>query len=701
MLRARQLLLTRLTGVRLVSDVSSSKIGATASNAPSSSSPSKPSVTKKISASAAARKNAGKLRFDSEKAGLQLVDKSYVERVIQEASKGSPFYLKEQRRDEARREKISLILQKASNFENLSKEEMELIKDDVDRVVLDLEETRDISRRYVHIDMDMFYAAVEEKKNPSLRDVPFGVGSRQMLSTTNYLARQYGVRSGMPGFIGQRLCPDMVIVPNDFVAYEREAKVVHQIATRYDADFVSIGLDELTMDITSHLRRNPTASVTDIAHRFREEVFQMTQLTCSAGIAPTSMLAKIASNVNKPNGQYEIRLNNRGEVLNYVKDIPLRKIPGIGYAQEQALHALDIKTCGDILKHKYLIGFLFEPKTVRNYFMIGLGLMETHTRTHRIRQSIGKEVSFATPLSSEEALKKLFRRLLEPVHAQCVREKMLACQLKLVIKFRNFDVQTFSQALPHPTNDLKLMLEAAEKILEPHLSAYGEYRLVGCRLQKLIPTVEGGRQITASEAAQKYHKDYNEFEDDEDQVEVAEEVEHSPIFNASLKAKAKLSDICEVDKSRIERAMSRRAAEVEIDVNGRDSDDETLDGGASDVIRPTVSRLFRTPQYENAPENITPVSQLTKDEDDDEDIDIDLSAYDEVKPSPQFAKKESSSSSPPPKNSNPSVPSSFTSTKAKEEYFTEEAEKFDAVDSLKRLKKKLMRRSWEEKTKSI
>eukprot|EP00796_Vickermania_ingenoplastis_P008271 gene8271-5790_t len=638
MLRVSRWFVSRATGIKLGSETIGTKAGA-ASAASSeyfksgqSASSHKSSPVKKNATTSSARKNAGKLRFDSEKAGLQLVDKAYVERVIQESSKGSAFYQKEQRRDEARREKIASILQKASNFSNLTESEMELIKDDVDRVLRDLEDTRDISRRYVHIDMDMFYAAVEEKKNPSLRDVPFGVGSRQMLSTTNYLARQYGVRSGMPGFIGQRLCPDMVIVPNDFVAYEREAKIVHQIATRYDADFVSIGLDELTMDITTHLRRNPSASVTDIAHRFREEVFQMTQLTCSAGIAPTSMLAKIASNVNKPNGQHEIRLNSRQEVLDYVKDIPLRKIPGIGYAQEQALQALDIKTCGDILKHKYLIGYLFQPKTARNYLMIGLGLMETHTRTHRIRQSIGKEVSFSSPLSSEEALKKLFRRLLEPVHAQCVRERMLACQLKLVIKYRNFDTQTFSISLPQPTNDLKVMLEAADKILEPHLQQYNEYRLVGCRLQKLIP-IKDASKIGTTEAAKKYHSDYNEFEDDEDQVEVEEEVEQSPVFNASLKAKARVSDLCEVDEISKKYAARRNLQDEE----GLDSDGTGNDG----VVRKASSRLFRTPQYEDAPEYHRPVANS---EDDDADVDIDLSAYDEVKPSPHFANSSAQNS---------------------------------------------------------
>lgn len=642
----RRVLFTRLSGALLAEVPPSDATGVgKAASGSGRATPAKKSPS--AAAAAAARKNAGKLRFDSEKAGLQLVDKAYVERVIQEASKGSAFYLKEQRRDEARREKITSILQKASFFSKLTSEEHELIRDEVDRIERDLEETRDISRRYVHIDMDMFYAAVEEKKNPSLRDVPFGVGGPSMLSTTNYLARQYGVRSGMPGFIGQRLCPDMVIVPNDFAAYEREAKIVHQIATRYDADFVSVGLDELTMDLTTHLRRNPDVSVTDIAHRFREEVFQMTQLTCSAGIAPTSLLAKIASNVNKPNGQHEIRLTNRQEILDYVKDIPLRKIPGIGYAQEQALQSLSVKTCGDLLKHKYLIGFLFQPKTVRNYLMVGLGLMETHTRTHRVRQSIGKEVSFATPLSSPESLRKLFRRLVEPVHAQCVREQMLACQLKLVVKYRNYDTQTFSASLPQPTNDLKLMLEAGEELLAPHYPHFADFRLIGCRLQKLISTRSEGK-ITASEAAQKYHKDYNEFEDDEDHVEVTEEVESSAIFNSTLKTKAKISDLVEERESR------------------RSSKNEEDDGEEEVVVRKASSRLFRTPQYDDAPELHEPVTSEYN-----EDVDIDLTAYDDVPPSPQFQKPRETAAARPPQS--------------------EERVKFNSADGMKQFRKKFRR----------
>ncbi|KPA85342.1 putative Dna polymerase kappa [Leptomonas pyrrhocoris] len=427
----------------------------------------------------------GKLHFDATKAGLQHVDKDYVEQVIQEASKGSAFYQKEQRLEETRRRKAEELQTKAKGFNSLSAAEMQALRNRVNTLEDELEATRDLRRRYIHIDMDMFYAAVEEKKKPSLRGKPFGVGSMQMLSTTNYIARQYGVRSGMPGFIGKRLCPELTIVPNDFPAYKREAARVHSIASRYDAQFVSVGLDELTMDVTKYLGEFPAVSASDIAHDFRDEVFLKTQLTSSGGIGPTSILAKIASNVNKPNGQHEITLLTREDVMNYVKDIPLRKIPGIGYAQELTLGALNIHTCGDLLQNKYLLAYLFKEKTFIHYLSVGLGVAETFSqRRHHTTQSIGKETSFAEPLPSPEAFTKMFRTLMEDCHARCVREHLKPRLMKLVLKYRTYDTQQFSVQLPTYTNDLKLWIEASQKLLEPHLLQYGELRLVGARMEK-------------------------------------------------------------------------------------------------------------------------------------------------------------------------------------------------------------------------
>ncbi|CCW62340.1 unnamed protein product [Phytomonas sp. EM1] len=514
-----------------------------------------PVASKESSVSLKARKIAGKLRFDAYKAGLQKVDQAYVEQVIQEASKDTAFYRKEQRREEARRLKVDAILKKVEEYRNLSSAQKQALRTYVDTLEAEMEATRDLRRSYIHIDMDMFYAAVEEKKDPQLREVPFGVGSLQMLSTTNYIARQYGVRSGMPGFIGRHLCPDLLIVKNDFAAYRREAAIVHAIASRYDPHFVSVGLDELTMDVTKYLGGFSGLTAAQIVSDFRDEVYAKTQLTCSGGIAPTPCLAKIASNVNKPNGQHEIVLRSREEVLDYVKGIPLRKVPGIGYAQEMTLNALNVKTCGDLLKHKYLLAFLFKEKTFGHYLSVGLGLMSAQThKKHEVRQSIGKEVSFSEPLTSPEAFAKLFRSLLETCHVQCVQKQLYPQQIRLVLKYRTYDNQQFSTPLPKHTNDLKLWLEAGKKLLQPHLSHFSELRLVGVRLQKLAseegpPSGKGGSNhnntLGASQAEEEIdnHNDAGEEEMDEEEhhrardVERAEEVEHKAVGNARKKGR--------------------------------------------------------------------------------------------------------------------------------------------------------------------
>lgn len=466
-------------------------------------------------------RSGGKLHFDATKAGLQHVDKDYVEQVIQEASKGSAFYQKEQRLEETRRRKAEELQEKAKSFDSLSTEELRELKSRVHTIESELEATRDLRRRYIHIDMDMFYAAVEEKKKPELRGKPFGVGSLQMLSTTNYIARQYGVRSGMPGFIGKKLCPDLIIVPNDFPAYKREAARVHSIASRYDAQFVSVGLDELTMDVTKYLGEFPAVAASDIAHDFRDEVFLKTQLTSSGGIGPTSILAKIASNVNKPNGQHEITLLTREDVLQYVRDIPLRKIPGIGYSQEMTLAALHIHTCGDLLVHKYLLAYLFREKTLTHYLSVGLGVAETFSqRKHHTTQSVGKETSFYEPLPSAEAFTKMFRTLMEDCHARCVREQLRPRLMRLVLKYRTYDTQQFSQQLPMHTNDLKLWLEAAQKLLQPHLLQHAELRLVGVRMEKFETTeadAPSGGRVTAESLNSSRSADVDDVDEDIDE----------------------------------------------------------------------------------------------------------------------------------------------------------------------------------------
>ncbi|RNF13599.1 DNA polymerase kappa, partial [Trypanosoma conorhini] len=243
-----------------------------------------------------------KLQLDTTKAGLSRVDKAHVNNVIEKCSRGSAFYLNEERMEAQRRQRHAELVSKAAAYPHLSTAAKSTLRKKVNMCEAELEAERQF-RNYVHVDMDMFYAAVEMKKDPSLVDLPLGVGSFEMLSTTNYVARRYGVRSGMPGYIGRKLCPSLVIVPTDFDAYHAESAVVRGIAADYDPNFTSVGLDELTMEVTAYLRAHPGMTAADVASEFRARVFAETRLTASAGIGPTATLSKIASNYKKPNGQ--------------------------------------------------------------------------------------------------------------------------------------------------------------------------------------------------------------------------------------------------------------------------------------------------------------------------------------------------------------------------------------------------------------
>lgn len=322
-----------------------------------------------------------RLQLDASKAGMQAVNKQHAQRVIDEISRGSPFYKREEQRSAERRLKNEATVAKATAYLKRSPAKVRAANlATANQHIRELEATRDLCRTFMHVDMDMFYAAVEEKKDPSLRDVPFAVGSRAMLSTSNYLARQYGVRSGMPGFIGKKLCPALWIVPTDFPAYEAAAADTRAVAARYDPRFVTLGLDDMTLDITGYLKKHPRLTAAAACQQFRREVHAETGLTCSGGIAPTPAFAKIASNKMKPNGQFEVRLTNRAQVLRYVKSIPVRDIPGVGPAQEATLNALGIFTCSDMLSNRELLVFLYTEKRARFYLSMGLGVVRSHVQ---------------------------------------------------------------------------------------------------------------------------------------------------------------------------------------------------------------------------------------------------------------------------------------------------------------------------------
>uniref|UniRef100_A0A8C5K2V3 DNA polymerase kappa n=1 Tax=Jaculus jaculus TaxID=51337 RepID=A0A8C5K2V3_JACJA len=345
----------------------------------------------------------------------------------------------------------------------------------VDRFAMKLEQSRNLENTIVHVDMDAFYAAVEMRDNPQLKDKPIAVGSVSMLSTSNYHARRFGVRAAMPGFIAKKLCPQLIIVPPNFDKYRAVSKEVKEILAEYDPNFMAMSLDEAYLNITQHLEerqnwpedkrryfiktRNPVeidlaeeerdtlrepeqplspllfedsppdvqpsgnpaqqnfeeqnhpqalqnsvvfgTSAEEVVKEIRFRIEQKTTLTASAGIAPNTMLAKVCSDKNKPDGQYQI-LPNRQAVMDFIKDLPIRKVSGIGKVTEKMLKALGIVTCTDLYQQRALLSLLFSETSWQYFLHISLGLGSTNLERDGERKSMSVERTFSEISKAEE-----------------------------------------------------------------------------------------------------------------------------------------------------------------------------------------------------------------------------------------------------------------------------------------------------------
>uniref|UniRef100_A0A673GV15 DNA polymerase kappa n=1 Tax=Sinocyclocheilus rhinocerous TaxID=307959 RepID=A0A673GV15_9TELE len=287
----------------------------------------------------------------------------------------------------------------------------------VDKLTYELERSRELGRVIVHVDMDAFYAAVEMRDCPELKDKPMAVGSMSMLSTSNYHASRFGVRAAMPGFIAKNLCPNLVIVPTNFDKYRAVSAQVREIFSEYDPHFMPMSLDEAYLDITEQRKHWPETmrtycicdasagvfklgsgkvsesekderspvlfeespssspslsgadrkaevfgtSAEEAVREMRFRIQQKTSLTASAGIAPNMMLAKVCSDKNKPNGQYRIP-PERQAVMEFIQDLPVRKVSGLGKVTEKMVAALGIVNCDQLGQQIALLSLLFrEP----------------------------------------------------------------------------------------------------------------------------------------------------------------------------------------------------------------------------------------------------------------------------------------------------------------------------------------------------
>jgi DNA polymerase-4 len=300
------------------------------------------------------------------------------------------------------------------------------------------------ARAIIHLDMDCFYAAIEVRNRPELRGKPVGVGGardrRGVLTTCNYEARKFGVRSAMPTFMALQRCPKLIVMPTRFDVYRREAAVIRAILQRFTSLIEPLSLDEAYLDVTSH----PGAPGA-LAQLIRDRIFRKTKLTASAGIGPNKLVAKIASDLNKPNGQFEVAPR---DVPEFMASLPVRKIWGIGAVTEQKLQQRGITTCGELQRYSR-----FELQNIFGKFGAELydlcrGIDERPVEPDRERKSLSNEETFSSDLETlaecQEKLEELFGELMADLAQKEAARTITKIFVKL--KFADFTRTTVERA---------------------------------------------------------------------------------------------------------------------------------------------------------------------------------------------------------------------------------------------------------------
>jgi DNA polymerase kappa len=408
-----------------------------------------------------------------------------VSEVIYNASKGSKFFNREEVRDKVLTQKIEQILARKRQLDT-----QDLSRDlrNADRLISELEVARDLSQYIVHVDCDAFYAAVEQLERPDLKDVPFAVGGG-VLTTCNYVARQFGCRSGMAGFVAKRLCPSLILIKPNFEKYNAKAHEIREILVDYDPRFESASIDEAYLNITDYCCSKEMTPA-EVVEQMRREIHEKTQVTVSAGIAANAKLAKICSNMNKPNGQFVLP-NERAAIMSFMNDLPTRKVNGIGRVLERELLEVGVKTCGDIYSQRQYLNRLFGDKTsdfLLNCYL-GLGRTRIQPAEEYERKSVGTESTFGE-MSDPVKLREKLRWTAEELEKDMKRAECKGRTLVLKIKLHTFEVFTRQIVTPRAIQSADDLYTFSLPILAKlELEVPGmRLRLMGLRCTHLVST---------------------------------------------------------------------------------------------------------------------------------------------------------------------------------------------------------------------
>ena len=297
-------------------------------------------------------------------------------------------------------------------------------------------------RKIIHVDMDAFYASVEQHDNPELRGKPLAVGGGMygVVAAASYEARKFGVRSAMPGRIAMEKCPHLIVVKPRFNRYKEISQIIRSIFYEFTDLVEPLSLDEAYLDVTEN--KKGIESAQEIARQIRSRILEETGLTASAGISVNKFLAKVASDYRKPNGQKTIHPT---QILEFMEELPIEKFHGIGKVTANKMHELHIYT-GKELKEKSLeeLVALF-GKSGTYYYNVVRGIHHSEVKPNRIQKSVGVEETFWENLADEEAVFNQLKIISEDLDTRLSKKEIKGKSLTLKIKYKDFTVYTRSK----------------------------------------------------------------------------------------------------------------------------------------------------------------------------------------------------------------------------------------------------------------
>ena len=343
-------------------------------------------------------------------------------------------------------------------------------------------------RVILHVDLDAFFPSVEVREHPELKGKPVVVGAdpkegkgRGVVSSASYEARKYGVRSALPISRAWKLCPNCVYLRPHFDLYIKASNAIMKILKNHADRFEQGGIDEAYLDISSRVKDFDEAG--EFAEKLMEEVLDKEKLTCSIGVAPNKMVAKIASDYKKP---YGLTVVKEEDVKGFLFPLKVGKIPGVGPKTDRRLKELKIETVSDLAT--------LNPEAMTRQF--GVWGARLHEYANGIdfsevvegyeTKSIGREVTFEHDVDDEELILNVLDELAEDVHKEVIDCGLQFKTITIKVRYQHFDTHTRAKSLLFPTNDLVILRNNAKRLIAPYLRRNKKIRLIGLRVSTFV-----------------------------------------------------------------------------------------------------------------------------------------------------------------------------------------------------------------------